>query len=532
MKFCPYCGEPLPQENVKFCPECGEKLAQIKAPNSEPSPLFRQAQTQEQEILQKALALSAQSSDTNNAENYYKSSASDYSSESDYEYDEDEIPQTKVKKRGIGVGKVIIIMVITAILLALCAGYVIMKLTAKKAPEKAVDDFISAVSAGDTQYVLRHIKSTDGKNINTESAKKLCTDMTENMNMTAFRGHLLSKIGYGDADADALYSAFNFVQTENSLLSQSFTVELANIKVLVHTAVPDAELYVDDKLVKAVPDESGSISLSLLPGRHSICAVYTGYGAEYELGKADVVSFSANEQAEASVSDKLASAEIELSGLENNLQVIINGNPVKTDTTGGFIVLNPVFSGMELTVKCDEYSEKFTMGGGVSQQYKVSYIAKREEEQDKEGDTPVGKMTNRQLIETLAPQFYAYYRSYLEAINVWDATIIHGVSDEYRAEVIKKMEDYNQGLMFNFNEMTVDRRSVVRETKDGEFYVKFNVYADFNYAKKGKEENWLAGGNYQVVTMHYNKDILGWEVSGISVKDNLKLSDDVFTIKP
>ena len=122
--------------------------------------------------------------------------------------------------------------------------------------------------------------------------------------------------------------------------------------------------------------------------------------------------------------------------------------------------------------------------------------------------------------------------SYLEAINEWDNTLIHGVSEAYKVDIISKMEAYNKGLLFNFNELTVDRRSVTRENKEGESYASFNVYADFNYAEKKNEDKWLAGGNYQIVTMHFNKDTQDWEVAGTVIKDELELSDDVFSIKP
>lgn len=578
MKFCPYCGCELPLANAKFCPECGEKLGappQERQDRQDEYEMPAQAVTQPEgeqnfygrgeepeaaryippvqeepqyakaksAVDRAAVAVQSELEFERLEDDVQYVHIEDYDADESYEDYEREIPKVraekvkpqkeprvKVKGKGIGAVKIIIIVLITAILLGCFAGFAALKINAGKAPQNAVDEFIAAVSAGDTQYMLAHMETGDSGLASAEDAKLMCAAMTENLNLVDFKAHLLAADGDWAGGSDERYSAFSFKQTKDSLFFQKFAVVVSPIEVVVHTAIEDITLYVDDKPVKTSESADG-LKLMLPPGAHAIRAVYEEYGSEYELGAADVISFSKTQPSSVSVTEKLASAEIELSGLETNLQVLINGDKTDIKAEGGFIVLNPVFSGMTITVKCDEYTEEFDIGTGSVQEFSVEYIEEQEAKEQEDGAAP-GEMTNRELLETLAPRFYSFYLSYLQAINVWDATLIHGVSEQYKSELITKMETYNKGLVFNFNEMIIDRRSMSRETKDGEMYASFNIRAVYNYAEKEKPDTWLAGGNYQIVTMHFDKDIGDWVVAGTAVKDAMNFSDDTFTIKP
>ncbi|WP_312645209.1 zinc ribbon domain-containing protein [Hydrogenoanaerobacterium sp.] len=438
------------------------------------------------------------------------------------------IKQPKTIKAKSGIGKIWLIVLLVVILLGGVAGFTGLKMNANKAPEKAVDAFVGAVSSGDTKYVLANIETSGSGLTSAEDAKKMCAAMMENLDMTVLKAHLLASEGDWAGGNDDNYSCFTLKQTKNNLFSQKFVVKVSPVQVNVQTDIKDITLYVDDKKVSAEQTEDGLL-LKLSPGTHTVRATYQKYGSEYELGKSEFTSFSATESTTVSVAKNLASAEIELAGIETGLQVLVNGSKADLASNGGFITISPAFEGMKVTVKCDQYSQDFSITG-EAQTLSVDYI-KELETKYPNAENP-SEMTNRQLINSLAPRFYAFYQSYLEAINKWDKNLIKNVSEAYLADLVTKMEAYNQGLLFDFHGLTFDRRSISRSIKDDELYATFDVQADYNYAEKTDSSKWFAGGNFQTVTMHYNAAEGKWEIFGTVIKDSITFSAETFTIKP
>lgn len=572
MKFCPYCGEALPVPTAKFCPECGERLAVQAEGPAVPSPekLWQQAIAEPEDYAEAEpepeLPLPVRHHDAQQQREYARAPVAlrdepapypreDNAVEVDFvdfedpyfetgepEPEEEPAPRGKAKapkrvkpaktaksrKPRSGSGKIWAIILAAVLVLTGGASFVVLKMNAAKAPQRAVDAFVAAVAAGDTKYLLANMETSGSGLASAADAKQMCTAMSENLNMTELREHLLAGQGDWAGGNDEAYSSFSLKQTKDTLFSQKFVVKISPIEVLVQTHIEDIALYVNDKAAKAEKTDDGLL-LKLSPGTHNLRAVYEQYGPEYELGKAEITSFSATEPNTVLLTKALSKAEIELAGTETGLQFLIDGTKSGLKQTGGFLVLDPAFAGMKITVKCDQYSQDFTLAGG-DEVLEVNYIKELE---GKSANTQnPAEMTNRQLMNLLAPRFYLFYQSYLEAINQWDKKLITGVSDAYRADLITKMEAYNEGLLFNFNVMTFDRRSISRAVKESELYVTFNIQADFNYAEKTSEGKWFAGGNYQIVTMHYNAAAKTWEVFGTVVKDKLEFSDDTFTIKP
>lgn len=590
MKFCPFCGELLPTPEAKFCPECGERLVLPVTPAqpqpTQPQPLeqipkdetkrptpeelWQQAISEDEEMMHQPLqpepaqqrasvqkvqvnvALDEESSFTEvEKDDLYPDD--DYAPEVEHEFIdenfEDELDEyaqqeqpiqnqgnqffssskpSKIKKHSSGISKVWLIILFVIIILAGVAGFAGLKIKAKNAPEKAVNTFVDAVSSGDTKYVLANIETSGSGLTSADDAKKMLSSMAENLDMKKLKGHLLASQGDWVGGNDEKYNCFSLKQTKDSLFSQKFIVKISPVQLTVQTDIKDLTLYVDDKKVDAQPTDGGVV-LKLAPGSHKIRATYQKYGPEYELGKTEITSFSTTENPTVSMTKNLATAEIELAGIETGLQILVNGSKTDIKPDDGFVVINPAFTGMKITVKCDQYSQDFDLAAD-DQTYSVDYI-KELETKYPNAENP-SEMTNRQLIVSLAPRFYAFYQSYLEAINRWDKKLIKNVSEAYYADLVTKMEAYNQGLLFDFHGLTFDRRSISRTIKEGELYVTFDVQADFNYAEKTDSGKWFAGGNFQTVTMHYNASSQNWEVSGTVIKDKISFSSDTFTIKP
>lgn len=559
MKYCPYCGEPLLVPSAKFCPECGETLHTAPQHSKDQAETVHNAKVVWTSHEDKPDAADAYdpidaidarppiATAVVEAEDYvtiepdepsFNDAAFAETFYSDTVYDNS--PQAKepvqkarpekaarVKRQPSGKGKIFLVIVCSLLLLVCAAGYLVLTMNAKKAPAQAAKAFVTAVSDSDYAYVLENIETAGSGLSSAAGVKKLVAAMQENMDMNALRSHLTAPEGDIAAGYEESYSCFGLKQTKDSLFSQKFVVKLSPVQVAIQTAVDDMTLYVDDKKVQVQKSESG-LTLKTPPGTHKLRAVYEAYGPEYELGLSEFTSFSAKEPQEVTVTKNLATAEVELAGTETGVQVLIDNVKTSIEPQGGFIELSPAFVGMQVSIKCDQYTQDFTVSSGGDHSFVVDYIAQVEAQ----GGIAPAEMSNRQLINSAAPRFYSFYQSYLEAINVWDKKLIKNVSADYLVDVVQKMEAYNKDLLFNFHGMTFDRRSLSRSVKEGEFFVSFNVKVDFNYAYKSDNSKWFAGGNYQGVTMHYLPAAKDWEVYGSTVKDQMQLSDDVFTINP
>lgn len=559
MKYCPYCGESLPVPGAKFCPECGETLHTAPQHGKNPTETVHNAKVVwvEHEDQPRGgsagaghdvIDISPTHATAVEAEDYitidpeeevsFNDAAFEETFYSDTVYDNSRPPETpeqkakpqkaaRVKRQSSGKGKIFLVIFCSLLVLFCAAGYMVLTMNAKKAPAQAAKAFVTAVSDNNYTYVLENIETAGSGLSSAADVKKLVAAMQEHVNMNALRSHLTAPEGDIAAGYEESYSCFALKQTKDTLFSQKFVVKLNPVQVFIQTTVDDMTLYVDDKKVQVQKSEDG-LTLKAAPGTHKLRAVYDAYGPEHELGVSEFTSFSSKEPEEVTVTKNLATAEIELAGTETGVQVLIDN--VKTSVTpeGGFVELSPAFVGMNITVKCDQYTQEFTVSSSGDHSFVVDYIA----EVEAQGGTSPAEMSNRQLINSAAPRFYSFYQSYLEAINRWDKKLIKNVSEDYLADVVQKMEAYNKDLLFDFHGMTFDRRSISRSAKDGEFFVSFNVKVDFNYAYKSDNSKWFAGGNYQGVTMRYLPATKDWEVYGSTVKDKMQLSDDVFTINP
>ncbi|MBC8545929.1 zinc-ribbon domain-containing protein [Clostridiaceae bacterium NSJ-31] len=591
MKYCPFCGNPLPLPGAKFCPECGESLVVAPVPepaaepelpqrapraahraeqHSEPEPaaprltpeeLWRQAISEEvEEEIPMESAVAPPSAVEIKAEPEAAVQAAapepsaapvavlDFPAASELNEEARDLPipeplpvqkrekpaaavSTQKPKKRSSHGSGVIWMTVAALVLALAGaiGFVLLKMNAANAPQKAVDAFVDAVAQGDNSYVVANIETAGSGLSSSEDVARMVASMREDMDLSALKDHLLSSQGDAMGGYNETYSCFSLKQTKDTLFSQKYVVKVSPVQVKVQTAVEDMTLYVDDKAVSADLAEGGLL-LKVSPGSHTIHAVYSAYGPEYELGRAELTgSFSSTVPVEVSLGQGVASLEVELAGTETGLEVLVDGKSSSIQPEGGFIVLHPAFEGMQVTIRCDQYTQDFTVAGGGDQIEAVDYIA-QQEAQNPNPASPA-EMTNRQLINSLGPRFYSFYLSYLDAINQWKPELIKGVSEAYREDLLQKMEAYNKDLLFDFHAMTFDRRSIDRYEKDGELYATFNVQADYDYAYKSDDSKWFAGGNYQIVTMHYNSGSGEWEVFGTQVKESLDFSSDTFDIK-
>lgn len=541
MKYCPICGELLPVASARFCPECGGLLEDTD--DVQPG-AGRSGREQDRSEARGGSARRGATA-TQTDERFGEPEPDLYidaviKEEVSSQYEEPEATQTPASSRGgkqkdravqmrvkgSGRGKIALVILCALLLLGALAGFLVLQMSAGKAPMKAAKAFADAVNTGDSAYVLANIETSGSGLVSSGDVKKMMDSMRENLDMKALRDHLVATHSGEAGSTNDTYSCFVLKQTKDTLFSQKFVVQIKPVQVSVKTSVDDMALYVDDKKAKAEKSESGLV-LKLAPGAHTLHAVYEAYGPEYELGKSEVLSFSATEPEEITVTKNLATVEIELAGTETGVQVLIDNVKTKIAPVGGFVELSPAFAGMTVTVKCDQYTQDFAIETSGDHSLAVDYLTKAEQ-----GAATPAEMTNRQLITSAAPGFYSFYQSYLEAINRWDKKLIKNVSDDYLKDAIVKMETYNKDLMFNFHGMTFDRRSLERKVTQGELYVTFRVQVDYDYAYKSDNSKWFAGGNFQKVTMHYDTAKKAWEVYGSEVSDKMTFSEDVFTINP
>ena len=565
MKFCPYCGEALQdQRKYKFCPECGERL-QVDAPEQAVQETDEQPADTAEEAASAPAAPDAYHEfippapepDVSAPHDAYREFAPPAAivtqEEAADEPEEPEEPEVWIRPDGwtpedeaqedtaprrahkaVGGGKkrtlrrAVVAFLAALVLVGGGAGFAVLKLRQNDAPARAAQRFAESVYTGDTKYVLSHMETAGSGLTSAESVAAMCASIRESIPQGQLESHLLAM---GDTMAPGYSEALGSLQmreVENGLFSQKFSVRVAAVPVLIRTEIDDASLYVDGARATPTPVAEGLL-LELAPGRHELRAAYEEYGKEYELGNAVVNTFSSAKQ-EVTLTQNTASVAIELAGVESNLSVSVDGRGIHVPQNVGWLTLNPAFVGMQIELVCDEYTQIITIEAPGKQTMAVDYIETMVQQNPGGRNPEPAMLTNRQLAEKLGKRFYTCYRSYLEASNTGNEALIRDADENYKAALIRNMNDYNSGYRFDFKSIEVDYRSVTRFVEEDKQFATVRVEVLYNYTKRTGDLNWLAGFNRQDVTLLYDEARGDWLVYGSNVDDTLTLSEDTFTV--
>lgn len=420
------------------------------------------------------------------------------------------------------------VFLLALVLIGGAAGFAVLKLREGDAPARAAERFAASVYTGDTKYVLAHMETSGSGLASAEDVAAMCEAIKEAVAQKQLEQHLLTQ---GDTMAHGYSEALSSLQmreVKSGLLSQKFAVRVAAVPVLVRTGIDESALYVDGERKTPTPVSEGLL-LELAPGKHELRAAYEEYGKEYELGTATVSSFSSATQ-EVTLSQSTASVSIELSGVESNLAVKVDGRAIRPEHSGGWVTLDPAFVGMEIELTCDEYAQSIDITSPGKQIISVDYITVMQDKNPGGRDPNPDLLTNRQLAEKLGKRFYTCYRSYLEASNSGNEGLIRDADEAYKVALISNINNFNSGYLFEFKSIEADYRSVTRFEEDEKQFATVRVEVLYNYTKRTGEPNWLAGFNRQDVTLVYDETRSDWLVYGSKVDDSLVLTEDTFTV--
>lgn len=580
MKDCPWCGKALAEPGAKFCNECGHRLTRSagpapvaveeedpflreagaldirsrgpKAPAQEPPQLLEQAIRRSEERLYShreeptpdvAFRIEAEREQLSKAgqnvpfprelreEDEYQRVGAVITDQAEGEPRRSGRPKRRKKQPGRGRTLVTVLCVVLVMALLGGGAFGLMYLS-KNGPKKAAAQFAQALAQGDVVYIQSHLAMSDKAFANADSVSKLCQALAATVPQKTLEAHLAA---LDDSAAVGYNPQLNCLAMVKSggLLGGKYYLEIDWVPVAVETQVGEVTFLVDGVAMEPTPGEGdweGSQMLYLLPGNHTIQAVAEVGGMDYPLGEEQISAFSTETRKIRSFTKEEGSVRIELAGTETNLQVLVDGKDAGLKAKRGMVIVEPSFKDMAITLTCDQYTQEIKATGGRSQQVAVEAIAKAEAE-------PVPKnpeeMTNRQLMDAVAPQYFAFYTSYLEATNKWDPKLVTNLYAGYADVQMQKMTNYNQGLLFELIWIKADRESIVRGKLDDGFTVAFYVETKTEYQYKDKDDKqWYAGGNKQEVTMRYNEKNKKWELCASKMNDELTLSENLLTYDP
>ena len=431
----------------------------------------------------------------------------------------EEEPREK-ERRPVSPAAVILVGVLVVALAT--AGIILFHTLSVKKAEQAAVDFASALAQSDLTYLEDRLAKPDATLWEEGVLEGICQDLNATVPQKTVENHLKamgnsSKLGY-----NSQLSALTVVRS-GSLLTAKYYLEIQMIPVTILTDLEGLTFQVDGRETPAQAAEGG-YSLLVPPGSSKVEAFGELSGSQQSMGSAQVSTFAAQPVTLSGFANDDSALRIELAGTETNLSVLVNGVESAIKPQRGMLVVSPVSKGTVVTVKCDQYTQDFTVQSDGGEKTQVELV-----ENPAATDDPA-QMTNRQLIEEIAPQYYAFYTSYLEATNQWDDSLIVQVYQGYRDELVERMETYNAGLTFKLLELSVDRESVVRGTMDGAMTVSFYIQTTTNYQYKDKEDKqWYAGGNLQEIIMRYNQEEDQWETAYSRIDDSIVMSDDLIT---
>ena len=428
--------------------------------------------------------------------------------------------ETEPPRRKPGPAALLLVAVLFVILVV--AGVIFFHTLSNRRGDRAAEEFAQALATADLSYLDGRLAMPDASLSHEGVLEGICQDLNDTVPQKTVENHLKTMGDSSVLGYNSQLSCLTMVR-QGTLLTASYSLQIQMVPVTISTDLEGLTFQVDGREVEAQAVEGG-YSLQVPPGSSQIEAFGELSGNRQSMGTAQVNTFAAQPVTLTGFASGDSALRIELAGTETNLQVLVNGVESNIQPQRGILVISPSSPGMTVTLSCDQYSQEFTVQGEGVQQEQVDLVLNPPSTSDP------AQMTNRQLIEDIAPQYYEFYTSYLDATNQWDSDLIQGVYEGYREELINRMETYNAGLTFRLISLSVDRESVTRGTLDGAMTVSFYIETVTNYQYKDREDTqWYAGGNLQEVTMRYNEEDNRWEAAYSRIDDSLVLSEDLIT---
>lgn len=533
MNFCPWCGESLAHRESVFCEHCGKRIR----PQEEP-PVPEENSAGKEPVSRDTPQAAGEETGLRTVRHLeFEEEPEEYTPpEEGWRPSEEEegAPVIDVRYRDAAGGEkprrvkrasgrsFILPMVCILAALGLAVGGVCLWTGSHMAPKKFAARFVQAVESGDIAYIREHLSYQNTYEITDRGLELMCRSVREENLLQALEGHLLAE---GSPAAEGYLprlDSFLMVESRPGLFRE-FEISIRPLLVQVSVGLPEVTLTVDGQAGEYSANGDGDVPLRLLPGSHTVEASWSGYGPSYPLGSGSFTSFSPGENVTLWLGQDTAGVTVELAGNETGLSVLLDGSPSEIEPLSGFVSVSPAFEGMTVTLSCDQYTESFSVGPGSDQRFEVGWIHETEKANPGPGSLAPGDITNRQLAAAGSQLFYRFYLSYLDAINRWDKSLITGVSGEYTAELIQKMEDHNKDYLFHFKWMEIDRDTVDRYVENGKTYAEFGAEICYEYSYKEDQSMWYAGGNFQWVTLVYNESSRQWEIAGTQLYDSINL---------
>ena len=540
MKFCPWCGKVLINQDAVFCEHCGRRIRPQEGPGQTPPaaapsagpggestipPEAPKAPEQPEAALRPVRHLEFEEEPEEYIppeEEWAPREEPDEPPVIDVRYrDASGGDKPRRVKKSAGRSFALPMIYILAVAAA-AAGAVGLWLNTRTAPQKAAAQFVRAVEARDVSYIREHLQDQNTYEVTDQGLELMCRSAEAEKLLQALESHLLAQ-GVSSQEG-YLPGLDSFVMEESrSGLRREYEFAIRPVLVQVETGLPEVTLTVDGQSARYTSNSDGAVSLRLLPGTHTVEASFDGYGPSYSLGGESFTSFSSSEGVTLRLGEDAASVSIELAGNETGLSVKLNGSESGIQPEAGRVTITPAFEGMEIALSCDQYAERFSVGAGKEQSFEVGWIHETEKKNPGPTSLAPADITNRQLAAAGSQLFYRFYLSYLEAINLWDESLITGVSAGYKDELLQKMEANNKDYLFDFKWMEIDKDTVDRYTEEGKTYAEFGAEVYYEYSYKEDQSMWYAGGNFQWVTLLYNETSRRWEVAGTRVYDSMEL---------
>lgn len=561
MNQCPWCGGSLPSDTSDMtirCPHCGKTIKNSRQASLQPDPseppgpdnpgdAFPDAESL-LDSLSKGLPLSPADSDDAFARRAERKQEPEGEAEPPPEPDGEEprkqvkqvkhSPKKKRRKKHMFIQKKTssrAVLILSGIVLGAlvvvfaCIGLFMSLGSSTATPEKAAETFVKAITSQNLQFLTENTQKRGGGAVSNSDMKILC-DTFPKEDGEKLKKHLLSLGDTSDPGYSSAYSCLSLEEQSSEDKKTGYILRLLTYPVFIETQAEGITYYVDD-IAADSSATGGGVLLQVLPGRHTVKAVFEAYDKSYEAGTASVSSFSTEQVKIDSLGKNAGKLDILLAGLETDLQVMVDGIHLNIDDNGGIITLDPAFDGMKVSIVCDQYAEDYTVNADAEQVFTPSWVSDMEKQNMDLDNLAPDALTNNQLIQHVASVYDAFYASYLEATNQWDPNLIINIDPSYRENLVYRMETYNKDILFDLLTINVDRRSFRRRNSGDVAYVDFYVENVYNYAFKKEPDKVFAGGNLQTVTAVYDAESGKWLIHTAKIDDELQLSKDLITYK-
>lgn len=421
-------------------------------------------------------------------------------------------PEPRRKTRSLA-GNILMFFFIVILFAALVGGAVLVMLYMGNRPSKVVDDFTTAVAAGDVEALGEMVK-LEGTTASDDGWAAFLAAFSKQTNLNTLKAQLVMQADEADAGTPSTYPAVTIESRPFILFIEKYTITIHGVELLAPGAESGSVARLGETDHLGTSTGEGELYAGLMPGLYSCRIVPPGAEAG-SVEPVEVLMFELD--APNVLGAEAAKADITIENVLGSVSdVYINDLPVEDRPQGETLFLSNVSVGSTIriaTTREDKAMRASVVFSDINtttlrfEDYTEEGGAEPDDSQEEEEDSPALETAKGLTESTINDVLVTFYKSYLDCINDQKIDGIRLATDSGKTAFAERIgSSGNKANTFEYAEAKCDAATIEPADKDGVPTV--TVTASFKYRYKPREDegDWEDGSNKQKVELVYQGD--------------------------